>query len=102
MSLSQEWFEKRAARMDWLAYRRGHTDLELFMRACGFTWADLVAAGLVREKELWSTGELLEHEPTAKGKALLLCEKAYDILMVKKGKGLALVDAVRAARQRNG
>lgn len=71
------------------------------MRACGFTWDDLVAAGLVRQKRFRSTAELLDHEPTEQGKALLRYERTYDILMVKKGKGLALVDAVRAARKVN-
>jgi hypothetical protein len=96
MSLSPDWFEMRAARMDHLDHDQGHVELETFMRACGFSWDDLVAAGLLRHKQIMSTAELLAHEPTAKGANLLVRDKTCDILMVKKGKGLGLVDAVRA------
>lgn len=98
MSLTKEWFTERATRIDHLAHDQGHVELETFMRACGLSWEDLVAAGLLRHKQIRSTAELLAYEPTAKGAKWLLREKTYDILMVKKGKGLALVDAVRAAR----
>ncbi len=96
MSLTEEWFTERAARMEHLAHDQSHFELETFMRACGFSWEDLVAAGLLRHNQILSTVELLAYEPTAKGAKCLLRDKAYDILMVKKGKGLALVDAVRA------
>ena len=96
MSLTKEWFTERAARMDHLAHDQGHVELETYMRACGFSWDDLVAAGLLRHKQILSTAELLAHEPTAKGAKCLLRDKSYDMLLVKKGKGLALVDAVRA------
>lgn len=99
MSLTEGWFTERAARMDHLAHDHGHVELETFMRACGFSWEDLVAAGLLRHKQILSTAELLAHEPTAKGANILVRDKAYDILMVRKGKGLALVDAVRAATE---
>ncbi len=97
MCLSQEWFDMRWRRMDRLSYKPGHVDLETFMRACAFTWADLVAAGLLRPKAAKSTAELLDHEPTPIGSKFLHREVAFDILMVRKGKGLALVDAVLAA-----
>ncbi|MFZ1693856.1 MAG: hypothetical protein WAT74_11705, partial [Flavobacteriales bacterium] len=67
MSLTQEWFDLRWRRMDRLSYKPGHVDLEAFMRACGFTWKDLVAAGLLQRKRAMSTAELLKHEPTPQG-----------------------------------
>jgi hypothetical protein len=98
MSLSEAWFTERAARMGFLAFKHGHAEIEPFMSACGSTWDDLVRAGLLRSKRARSTAELPDHEPTRKGRSLFHREKDYDILMVKKGMGLAIVDAVRAAR----
>ena len=99
MSLSEAWFTARAARMGLLAFKHGHAEFEPFMSACGFMWDDLVRAGLLRLKQARSTAELLDHEPTHKGRSLFHREMDYDILMVKKGMGLAIVDAVRADEQ---
>lgn len=93
MCLSQEWFDIRHRAIDKLTYR-GHADLELFLRACGFTVKQLVAAGVLQRKVVWHTAMLLEHEPTPPYKALFVLRKEHDILMVKKGKGVLLVEAV--------
>ena len=98
MSLPPEWFEQRSAAIDRLT-SLGHADLEVFLRACGFTVKQLVAAGVLQRKEVWHTAMLLEHEPTPKYKALFVVRKAHDILMVKKGKGVLLVEAVLKHRR---
>ncbi len=97
MCLTRAWFEERALRMDRLAHKEGATDLQVFMTACDYHWEDLVAAGLLEPKPFRSTAHLFRHTPTAKGRQWLRAMKSYDILMVKKGMGPAIIDAVRAA-----
>ncbi len=93
MCLPQGWFEQRSTAIDRLT-SLGHADLEVFLRSCGFSMEQLVDAGVLQRKEVWHTAMLLEHEPTPPYKALFVVRKAHDILMVKKGKGVLLVEAV--------
>lgn len=51
MSLPQEWFEQRSTAIDRLT-ALGHADLVMFLRACGFSTEQLVAAGVLQRKEV--------------------------------------------------
>jgi hypothetical protein len=91
--LPPEWFEHRSAAIDRLT-SLGLAELEVFLSACGFSTEQLVAAGVLQRKEVWHTAMLLEHEPAPPSKAIFVVRKAHDILMVKKGKGVLLIEAV--------
>jgi hypothetical protein len=97
MCLPPECFEQRSTAIDRLT-SLGHANLEVFLSGCGFTMQQLVAAGVLQRQEGWHTAMLLEHEPTPPYKALFVVRKAHDILMVKKGKGVLLVEAVLKQR----
>ena len=93
MCLMPEWFTEREARLERLA-QQGCVDLASFIAEHGLTWADLRAAGFLCGKETLSTAELLEDRPTERGREYLMAREAYDILVVRKGKGPALLAAV--------
>ena len=99
MCLTEEWFTARAQAMDFPRYK-GHIDLHDFMRVMGWDAERLMAAGVLRLKPMRSTAELLEHEPTPAFRKHFLVRKEYDILMLKPGRGMALVQAVGVAEQR--
>lgn len=100
MCLTVKWFHERDKRLGRLSYFEGATELQQFITACGFTWKDLVRAGLLQLKPMRSTAEILDHGPTARGARYLKAEEDYDILVLKKGMGVKVVDLVRAARRR--
>jgi hypothetical protein len=99
MCLPPEWFDHRSTAIERLT-SLGHAELEVFLSACGFTTEQLVAAGVLQRKVMWHTAMLLEHEPTPPYKALFVVRKEHDILLVKKGTGVLLVEAVLKHRHR--
>ena len=101
MCLMPAWFREREARLERLALQ-GRVDLASFIAEHGLTWADLRAAGLLCKKEILSTAELLEDVPTERGREYLMAREAYDILVIRKGKGPALLAAVLLGRQQSG
>lgn len=96
MCLTYAYFEARSAKYDALA-AKGCVSVEDVMEEHGLPWSALERAGLVERKPLQSTADLLDHQPTAAGRKYLLFQSNYDVMVVRKGKVDALLEAVRTA-----
>lgn len=90
MSFDQQALERRAARIEELS-TQGDMDVEHFMSFSGFAWADLVTAGVLRPKRLYSTDDFVAYEPTSAGREYLKAFDADDLLMVRRGKVAVLL-----------
>ena len=93
MCLTFAYFQARSAKYEALA-AKGCLDLEEVMEQHGLQWPDLERAGLVEQKPLACTAEMLEHQPTAAGRKLLTYYSTHDVMVVKKGKVDALLAVV--------
>lgn len=96
MCLTYAYFEARCAKYDALA-AKGCAAVEDVMEEHGLPWSALERAGLVEQKPIQSTADLLDHQPTAAGRKYLRYQSNYDVMVVRKGKVDALLEAVRTA-----
>lgn len=94
MSLTFAYAQARSALYEALA-AKGCMDVEKVLEQHGLQWPDLESSGLLEQKPLQSTAEMLEYQPTAAGRKLLTYYSSYDVMVVKEGKVQALLAAVR-------
>ena len=97
MCLTFEFFEARENKAIALA-AKGCVDLEEFRVKKRISWRKLEAAGLVAERMIRSTAEILKHDPTTIGRTYLTLHKKEDLIVIKKGMGDALLTLVRGRK----
>lgn len=89
MCLEADFFIERDKRLKQFQ-SAGYIDIEDVFTEGKLSSTDLIIAGLMEYKEIWSTAELYDWKLTPFGKKFMT-EKSYQLILVKPGKQEELV-----------
>lgn len=97
MCLEPEFFEVRARYIE-RCIEQGEQPLADWLETTGWSHDDMVAASLLKLREIASTADLIDYRLTAAGRRYLRSPRGYEVLLVRAGMAQRLGDLLTSSR----